>query len=354
MTLIISKMIVHKLNINNPLPILNDTCIDLSNTELQEALPFFQKHIMNSRRQGAMKRCQFADIEDNSIRKSMTKIIEVQDTCELDEIFIEESRWLTRRLAERIRSSSSRSDGSLFVVLYQDNEKKFVGLLKMDPNDGVQVNADLSIKVRKDMLPSINEKLHKSALIELKEYRENEFHLFVLDKQKGINDPARYFMEYFLNAKELSSARNMTKLIQSEIDNSFDQIIEVASKPKLNSELRKRFLEQDRFDIDTDLEPILRPLLKESFRDLDLTESISDFKDKILQVYPDAQFNFAPDEDAVKEVIFRTPNKNVELRFSPTLIIEDDYLIEPRPNGDVVVTLKNGIGIELEQVHTRR
>jgi len=73
-------------------------------------------------------------------------------------------------------------------------------------------------------------------------------------------------------------------------------------------------LEQDRFDIDTDLEPILRPLLKESFRDLDLTESISDFKDKILQVYPDAQFNFAPDEDAVKEVIFRTPNKVVKLK----------------------------------------
>lgn len=353
MTLIISKIIVHKLNINNPLPILNDTCIDLSNTELQEALLFFQNHIMNSRKQGAMKRCQFADIEDNSIRKSMTKIIEVQDTDELDGIFIEESRWLTKRLAERIRHSSSRSDGSLFVILYQDNEKKFVGLLKMDPNDGVQVNADLSITVRRDMLPSINEKLHKSALIELKEYRENEFHLFVLDKQKGLNE-ARYFMEYFLNAKELSSDKNMTKFIQSEIVNSFDQLIETASKPKLNSELRKRFLEQDRFDIDTDLEPILRPLLKESFRNLDLTDSISDFKDKILQVYPDAQFNFVPDEDVVKEVIFRTPNKNVELRFSPTLSFYDDYFIEREPNGDVIVTLKNGIGSELDQVHTRR
>lgn len=96
MTLIISKMIVHKLNINNLRPVLNDTCIDLSNKDLQEALPFFQKHIINSRKQGAMKRCQFADIEDNSIRKSMTKIIEAQDTDELDGIFIEESRWLTQ------------------------------------------------------------------------------------------------------------------------------------------------------------------------------------------------------------------------------------------------------------------
>lgn len=42
MTLIISKMIVHKLNINNLRPVLNDTCIDLSNKDLQEALPFFK------------------------------------------------------------------------------------------------------------------------------------------------------------------------------------------------------------------------------------------------------------------------------------------------------------------------
>lgn len=354
MSITISKLIVHKLNINDSLPILNNTCIDLSSDELQAALPFFKEHIINSRKQGAMKSCQFADINDNSIRKSMTRIIDSQNKDIINETFIDESRQLTQRLADRIRSSSSRSDGSLFVILYNDNGKNFVGLLKMDPNDGVQVNADLSITVRKDMLPSINEKLHKSALIELKEYRENEFHLFVLDKQKGINDPARYFMEYFLNAKELSSDRNMTKFIQSEIGNSFDQVIEVSSKPKLNSKLRKRFLEQDMFNIDTDLEPIIRPLLKETFRNLDLTEIINDFKDKILKAYPDAQFTFVPDEEVVKEVIFRTPNKDVELKFSPALTFEDDYFIELKPNGDVIVTLKNGIGSELEQVHTRR
>lgn len=350
----ISKMIVHKLNVNNALPILNNKCVDLTNKKLEAALPFFKKHITNSRKQGSMKSCQFNDLDDNSVRKSMTKIIESLGNNSFEEIFIEESRHQTLRLAERIRKSTSRSDGSLFVILYESNDRQYIGYLKMDPNDGVQILEDLTIEVREDMLPSINEKLHKSALIELKEYRENEFHLRILDKQQGDKEPAQFFIEKFLNAIELSSNKNMTRYIQSQLSYSFDQLIGEENVPVLDNILRVNFMQKEEFNIDIDLEPIIRPLLKETFKTLDLKDSISDFKDQILKVYPDADFTFKPDVESIKEMIFRTPDKNVEVKFSPELVMNEDYFIKHKDNGDVIISLKNGIGAELTEVPTRR
>ncbi|EKQ3623222.1 nucleoid-associated protein, partial [Enterococcus faecalis] len=244
--------------------------------------------------------------------------------------------------------------GSLFILLYEDDNSTFLGLLKMDPNDGVQIHDDLSIEVRKDMLPSINEKLHKSALIELKEYKENEFHLYVLDKQQGVNEPAKYFIEYFLNAIELASDKNLTKYIQAEISSSFDQLIPAENIPYLNNNLKHAFIKKETFDIDVDLEPILKPLLHNSNEDLDLTESIEAFKDKILKTYPDATFKFKPDEVSVKEIIYRTPDKSVEIKFDPSLELGEDYAVDHEKNGDTIIKLFNGVGIDLKEVPTRR
>lgn len=353
MAIELEKIIVHKLNIKKERPILAEQCINLEDDNLKEVLPFFIRHISNSKDQGSMRKCQFKAIDDNVIRKQMTILFDNLSSDTFENIFINESRELAKQLSKKIKKSTSTSDGSLFVIKYKDNTKDMLGLLKMDPNDGVQVNKNLTITVQKDMLPSIKEKLHKSALIELKEYRINEFHLNVLDKQQNTNDPAKFFMDNFLNACELSSDRNITKYIQSEIYNSFDSIININKKPKLINELKRSFLEKEKFDVDVDLEPILRPVLKDSFKDLDLTDNLSDFKKSIRKRYPDAQFSFNPDVEAVKHAVYRTPDKNVELVFSPDLTLEEDYLIDHKTNGDVLITLKNGIGDELTLQPTR-
>ncbi|WP_367378664.1 nucleoid-associated protein [Enterococcus gilvus] len=358
MAILIKKMIAHKLNIENALPILSDKCIDLNGENITLALPFFEKHIMNTRKQSSMKNCQFLQIDDNSIRKSMTRIMDSIGEEDFEQVFIEESKKNTLRLAELIRKSSSTSDGSLFIILYEYEGFHHIGFLKMDPNDGVQVNDDLTISVQKDMLPSINEKLHKSALIVLKEYKKNEVHLMVLDKQQGTNEPAQFFLNQFLNAIELASDRNITRFMQSQLASNFNQIIGVDNAPILDGRLRKTFLDKsekdEEFDLDIDLEHIIRPLLKPSFSKLDLTESINDFKEEVLKVYPDANFSFKPDSDVVKEIIFRNRERSVELRFSPELEIDEDYSIKHEDNGDTLITLRNGIGEELEEIIPRR
>lgn len=335
------KIIAHKLNINENLPILGDACIDLEQDGIDKALPFFEKHIDNSKRQGAIKHCQFKDIDDNFVRKSMTKLIDGDKKENLEEIFIEVSRELALGLAKRIRESTSKSDGSLFVIWYNNEEEELIGILKMDPNDGVQINDDLSITVHEHMLPSINEKLHKSALIYLQEYRTNEKHLLVLDKQQGTKEPAQFFMELFLNAQELSSNRMMTEYVQTEIVSGFDLLVENVAT--FENRVKKRLATGERFDLDADLEPLLKASLRSEFETLDLTESIEEFKDRILRKQPDAPMSFEPEIKAINDTIFVTPDKSIEMKFSPTLEIGTDFTIV-ETGEEVVVTINRGHG----------
>ena len=57
MTIELERIIVHKLNIKKDRPILADHCINLEDESLKEVLPFFIKHISNSKDQGSMRRC---------------------------------------------------------------------------------------------------------------------------------------------------------------------------------------------------------------------------------------------------------------------------------------------------------
>ncbi|MGY3778020.1 nucleoid-associated protein [Isobaculum melis] len=345
------KMIAHKLNVKNALPILSGSCIDLEHEDIQLALPFFEKHINNSRNQSSIKRCQFEAIEDNVVRKSMSLLVDAIENDEYEDIFIQESKNLALNLSKRIKDSTSTSDGTLFVLSYRNGENDLIGLLKMDPNDGVQINDDLTITVHKQMLPSINEKLHKSALIYLKEYKKNEEHLLVLDKQQGVNEPAKFFIENFLNAKELSSDKKMTLYVQSKLSSEFDQIID--NIIEFDVQVKNKLATCKKFNIDSDLETLLRQNLRPEFETLDLSPSIEEFKVSLLKEQPDAVFEFTPELDYVNENVFRTPDKKVEFRFAPTLELEKDFTIQ-EVNEEVIITIKNGRGHGLEPIKSRR
>ncbi|UQF71803.1 nucleoid-associated protein [Vagococcus lutrae] len=348
----IKYMIVHKLNIKNPNPILRNECIEHTNSKLSKALDFFEKHLKNVEMQSSTRRCQFDNLENNVISKRIADIINASmDTKE--ETFIRESKEMTITLSRLMRQSSSTSDGSLFIILYEENEQEYIGLLKMNLNDGVRVNDDLSIDVFEEMLPSTNEKLHKSAIILLKEYNKDELHLKVLDKQASEKEPAKFFMINFLNAKELADNKNTTLYLQSEIPNYFLDKIEPKDMPTLSVKLRNRFSEGREFDIDSDIEPIVKPLLKKEYENIDMSIIIKPFKEQALKKYTDISFKFIPDVDVVKEIVYRSNNNFFEMKLAPDLSINNDYVIEKKSNGDVLITLKNGIGNGLEIIPVR-
>lgn len=315
----ISKMIVHKLNLAEDTPIFSDDCINLDTLDNSvEALSFFTEHINNMRNYGFTKSCSFHGSPANGVQNSIINIKQNEDDeYDLDEVFIDESKRITQKLRNEIDRTSSRSDGSIFIILCSINDVEFIGILKMDPNTSIEVTDTLEIIVRPSMLPRPNEKLHKSALIKfIDNHNDEDVHLFVLDRQQRDGETAKFFMSNFLGARELANNSNLTTVYQRAITEEFSGIIPVDSLPQFNDEFKRTLNSGAAINIDIDLPRIIGNTVPE-LRDADFTDNIERVKNKVLEKYPDATANFEPDPNKVIPTVYRSRNKLIEIKISP-------------------------------------
>ncbi|MBC2368112.1 nucleoid-associated protein [Listeria booriae] len=322
------QIVVHKLNINGSVPSFSNKKVDLSEIKDSDvALDFFVKHIENVRNTSYTRRCQFKDVSKNSIVEDMVSLCGcTNESEEFDEKFLQMSKKQTKRLANYMRSTSSTSDGSLVFIHYLNDGKDNIGILKMDPNDGIEIQDDFSIVVRKDMLPSPKEKLHKSAFIGImEEYEENELHLYVLDKQQNSQEPSRFFMKKFLNVNELANDANLTTSVQNEMVRLAKKVLKIEQIPNFNQKIGQKLVEVDRFNIDEHLPPILRECLDEDKSDMDLVPAIDDLKREIRKDIPDAVFSFEPVKKKVKDLMFKSAGNRIQIMIDPGLEKGKDY-----------------------------
>ncbi|MBL1230745.1 nucleoid-associated protein [Enterococcus sp. BWB1-3] len=349
MEIIINRLIVHKLNLRGNQPVLNDTCIDIEEVEdFEEALNYFKIHISNSRKQSFMRRCQFMGLENNTVKLNVERIMSNKEVPELfEETFIKESQAMTKKLFSTMKSTSSRSDGSLFFLYYTMDQKEYIGIIKMDPNTGVEIDDNLKIKVRKSMLPSVNEKLHKLAFIAIKNsYLENEFHLYVLDRQNGNKDTAQYFMDIFLNAKILSNNTILTQEIEKELITGFqEEIIPNNKWPKFSNAVKNKLNSGELFNIDEDIPSLVRPFLDKKNRDMDLKIPIEIVKANILKKHPDADLIFKPDVNFKKPIIYKSKNGEIEIRIKQGISSELVDIIPENEDGDFVVIVDRSLNV---------
>ncbi|MBK1994971.1 nucleoid-associated protein [Listeria ivanovii subsp. londoniensis] len=341
-------MVVHKLNIAKERPILSEDCVDLSKVEnIEIALNFFKNHIEKVSNLSNTKRCQFMDIENNVVRKEISGIVDLIED-DLRKQFIEVSKNLTTRLAHFMRTTASKSDGSLIFIYYTFHNKNNIGILKMDPNDGIEIQEDLSIVVRKDMLPSPKEKLHKSAFIEVQNnYKENSFHLFVLDRQQNIKEPAQFFMDSFLNVKELTNDKIMTLKIQSEVYDLSNELIPPEKAPFFQAAWKRKLNECDTFNIDEDLPPLIRSFLSEEKKDVDLTQSIESIKRNLQRSIPGAVYSFKPDKEKIKPTLYQSIGNKIEVKIDPSAN-KEDYEISVE-DGKFTLTIVQGLEMKLRK-----
>lgn len=346
MSIEISKMIAHKLQINKPLPKLSDKCIDLKDLENnKDALDFFTTHIENSRGQGFVKKCQFDYLENNTVKNSIESIIsEIDDATIFEQSFIDESKSMALKLAKNMKSTSTKSDGSLFVLLYSVDGKNHIGLLKMDPDIGVEVQDDLSIVVRQGMLPSKKEKLHKSAFIICQdEFKSNELHLFVLDRQQGSKDPAQYFLKNFLNARELPDNKNLTIAYQREIVNEFRDILPEDIFMNFNQKFKKRLMTGKKFVLDVDFPVLLREVLPQDQEDGDFDFYIRTISKNLVKKFPGEVTSFTPVIASINDTIYQTLDKDIEIKISQDAD-KDMYNLVKDNNGNRVLTVYKEAG----------
>lgn len=349
MNIDISKIIVHKLNIGGDKPILSDKCLDLDGIDdIDEALSYFKTHILNSKKQSFMRQCQFDDLEDNTVLNDIREVIEkIELPNEFENMFIEKSKKITRKLFNSMKTTSSKSDGSLFILFYSLDGKNYIGIMKMDPNTGVEINDDLSIKVRKSMLPSINEKLHKLAFILIKkEYKENEFHLNVLDRQNKSGESAKYFMQIFLNSRELSNEMILTKEIEREIVNGFQELIPRKNWPMFADEFQKLLMKNEEINFEEDIPRVVRPFLDDDSKDMDFSFQTKSISANILKKYPDAVMRFIPKVDIKKPIIYQSKHKEIEIRIAKPMEKDKIQIDFDKKTGDFLIRVKRELNVK--------
>ncbi|MFS0979338.1 nucleoid-associated protein [Enterococcus casseliflavus] len=346
----ISKMIAHKLNINGGLPILSDRCIEIDSLEKpEEALDFFVTHIEKSRGNGFVKKCQFSNLDDQATtikNRIMNIIANIEDPEKLDEVFVNESIEITRKLARIMQNSSSKSDGSLFVILYSIDGQNFIGLIKMDPDSGIEVLDDLTIKVREDMLPSKRERLHKAAFIICKEhYVENDTHLFVLDRQKNNDEGAKFFLDTFLDAKILPTDENLTMAYQKELVRILKDVLPQDSFMEFNKRFKRRLSTGVHFTLEEDFPPLLRDLLPENDQDQELDELCLNIQNSLLRKYPGEVTGFTPVVEKVNNFVFQSNDRSIKVEIASDAET-DLYSQEFTENGTFVLTVYPDAGMD--------
>lgn len=291
---------------------------------VENALDFFTEHIENMTDYGYTRNCCFETGESKMIRDYMSTIYEkFENPDELEAEFIEKSKMMARRLRNTMKSTSSTSDGSVFIMLYSNNGNNYLGILKMDPNTGIEITDQLDIIVRPEMLPSPKERLHKSALIKiLDDYIDNEVHLFTLDRQRGNSEPAKYFMKDFLQARELANPKNLTVQYQSAILSEFQDVIPVESFPIFSDEFKRTLSTSHSINIPDDITRIIGQVVPE-LRDTDLSENIRNILAVVREKFPDAPPNFEPDHKKVRPTVYKSFDKSIEVIISPD--VEEDW-----------------------------
>lgn len=387
----IQKMIVHQLNLTGNSPILSNSLIDIVNLPNSDiALDYFKKHIKNNRTQSATKKSKFKPGNAFIVKNSVLLISQHINSESFDSIFISESQRIAEHFANSIRGQSS-SDGSVVVLLYIFQERQYLGILKMDPNKGIQVKeieGNLTIEVHANILPSIKEKLHKSAFIILKdsyddivdvEHTEAEANdgeiaatndtdensnnveepiedesidLFILDKQQSKEEVAKFFMNDFLASVEVANKDNLTPITQRSILEVFEDLVAVEGNPvktiqnraKLNRNLIQKFNSNEEFDLDTQLSLIVNNLIP---ADLDIEQPTQRVKNKILRIYPDAVFRFVPNPKKVKSTIYKSEDSNVKIEITGEINEGTDFefKIDPDTN-DTIFIFKPHLNIE--------
>ncbi|WP_068794073.1 nucleoid-associated protein [Brevibacillus laterosporus] len=342
----IEKMIFHQIEFTkgNPNITLFDRVMDLKSIP-QEAIDFFSKHISGALITKQIKNCKFT----NKKAAVLQSCEEISKYISDEKVFIDNTKLITQKLFDIMLGTSSRSSGTLIFILFHLNQKRYLSIMKMDPNKAIQVDLkSYAFKVQKDILPSVNEKLHKCAFIELiPNIWDQPIHSFVLDKQKLAGEPAHFFLKGFLESDTVMDNKKNTEIVSKKLK-EFVIVENIVPKEKLisfHNQINKMLTSGNEVDIDRDLESLFKTYIP---GEADRTETTDEFKTRLKRSHPDALFEFTADRvETVATLSDR--DKKIKIQFPVSYMdtfVKIDYKEEE--NGDFSTIIKF-VGKKLEQ-----
>lgn len=212
--MIIHKLIVHVLDKNSDVPILND----FEGKITQEVDGFFQKVIKRAAKDDDLRKAVFKEYHDNIIKNCCEQIIYNEDT------FLDNSKEIASYLFEIMRINSELESCDLAICLYTNKDEKNVAILKLD----YKKLYNHSIKFVEDKF-NINFKPNEIGIVETQKPKQcaligisginDEWHMKVLDKISEKEGIETKFTTQFLNIEKILDDKYMTKSFKRSADN---------------------------------------------------------------------------------------------------------------------------------------
>ncbi|MDQ0158856.1 nucleoid-associated protein [Alkalibacillus salilacus] len=332
----IKQIIAHDIDTDNDHPRLFDQIFNLTSVP-NRILTFFKDHINVSLNAKQIKTSQF---NSNSIVNLKTS--EIAQDLSNTEVFIQKSKELTQSLHDAIISSTSKSSGTIFFIVYDINEVNHLAILKMDPNSGIQIDkTSLKLTVQENMLPNPGDKLHKCAFIKLETNINDRSNIYVLDRQRGPTGVSMFFMKSFLNAEEVVNDKIMTDRVIDKLYEEAPNIAPDKDPIEFHLEVDNTFSNGRHIDLDNVLDELIRPHMEnEKARE----EYIEGFKSSFSEEYEDYHYIFTVNKENTK-VVYYTEEKDIKFEF-PIRFLNDIVTIDDSNEDSVHVTINKDMYIK--------
>ena len=327
--MIIHKFIVHVLDKNSDVPILNDFEGKIN----QEVDKFFQKVIKRVAKDDDLRKAVFKNYNDNIVKNCCEQIIYNEDT------FLENSKEIAAYLFDVMKINAEIESCDLAICLYTVKDEKNVAILKLDYKKLYTHSIEfVDDKFNIQMVPSeigIPEtgRQKQCAIIGASGVND-EFHLRLLDKDAEKEELESKFISEFLNAEKIDDDKYKTKVFKNTAENWITNALsdDIKKAEDVRSVLNYTLKEKHEVDIQDFVEnSITENDLKESFKehmeDKGITESFSIDKKWI--------------EKKLKKRSIRTDN-GFDIKGNLT-DFEDPmkYSVRQNENGTIDIVIKN-------------
>lgn len=313
--------------------------MDLSALEQQVYSEFFEQYIdatFNSLKSVA---CKFLD-RDNDILTKMNRYIEYPD----DVHFLSLANELSNKLYQ-VMQTVSNSNGSVFVAHIELIGEAYIMLLKLDPKDAVQIDLEtLDLKTIENILPDASSRVQKCALIRMN-YNPLEENVYVLDKQSD-GEPAKFFMETFLQATPIASDKKKTKMLMKELYETIQPTISEEQTPRLQKAIDTEFENGKYIELEASVHNIYDAIAPQVNRDDFIAQGSKLFIDEFTNRNPEFTPNFEVKRDDL-HVLYKAENNEIVFKYDKRLDNIDVH--HDQVNGTYTITIRDAdsVGFKL-------
>ncbi|CEN79708.1 nucleoid-associated protein [Paraclostridium sordellii] len=263
--MIIHKFIVHVLDKNSEVPILNDFEGKVS----QEVDKFFQKIIKRVSKDDDLRKGVFKDYENNVVKNCCEQIIYDEST------FLENSKEIAAYLFDVMKINAELESCDLAICLYTVKDEKYVGILKLDYKRLYTHSIEfIDDKFNIQMVPNEigipeTQRQKQCAIVGLTGMND-EYHLRLLDKDAEKEELESKFINEFLNAEKIVDDKHKTKVFKNSAETWITNALanDIKQAEDVRSVLNYTLKEKEEIDLDDFVEKSIdNNDLKESFKE---------------------------------------------------------------------------------------